>query len=130
MKTNDIQIGGDHYKMDYQHWDLVIELNIPYLFAVATKYITRWRSKNGIQDLKKSIHYIQKMQETEHTLYQHSWVTTEHARNRVDAFVEQFSYEIDKRIVRLILQAKYDQALELINGMIYDMGENRYGIIE
>jgi len=61
MKANDIQVGGEHYKTEYQHWDAMVDLYGPeYLLGCATKYIVRWRRKNGLEDLKKSIHYIQK----------------------------------------------------------------------
>ena len=60
MDVNDYQIGGSHYKGGYQHWDWIIELNMHYLFACATKYIIRWKDKNGIEDLRKAVHYLAK----------------------------------------------------------------------
>lgn len=54
------QIGGNHYKAEYQHWDFVDENNIQYLEGCATKYIVRWRKKNGIQDLHKALSYVAK----------------------------------------------------------------------
>jgi hypothetical protein len=63
------QVGGTHYatpqeKLHLQHWNVVIAYQIPYLPATATKYLWRWAKKNGIEDLKKSKHYVQKMIET------------------------------------------------------------------
>ena len=63
MTANNTQVGGTHYKREYQHWDLVPDTNMPYHLACATKYVSRWREKNGLEDLKKSIHYIQKSNE-------------------------------------------------------------------
>jgi len=64
--ANDRQFGGSHYrKMTIQHWDYIIANGIPYLEACAIKYISRWRDKGGIEDLRKSIHYIEKLIETE-----------------------------------------------------------------
>lgn len=62
MPANDIQIGGDHYKRrgEVQHWDTMCDLNVPYVIGCATKYVSRWRSKNGLQDLEKAIHYLDK----------------------------------------------------------------------
>ena len=58
--ANSLQIGGDHYKTRMEHWDFV-ELNgIGYLEGCASKYITRWKKKNGLEDLKKALHYIDK----------------------------------------------------------------------
>jgi len=55
------QEGGDHYQAEFQHWDWVIDAKIGYLAGNATKYISRWRRKNGIADLKKAMTYIDKM---------------------------------------------------------------------
>lgn len=58
--ANDHQVGGEHYKSNYQHWDFVSETGMNYLLANATKYISRFHKKNGIQDLKKAMHYVDK----------------------------------------------------------------------
>ena len=63
MSANAIQIGGSHYNGDYQHWDWVSDCNIHYLMGCATKYVVRWRKKNGLQDLEKAKHYLMKMEE-------------------------------------------------------------------
>lgn len=60
MEVNDYQIGGKHYQRAYQHWDFVIDTNLHYLYGCATKYIARWRQKNGIEDLRKAAHYLSK----------------------------------------------------------------------
>lgn len=63
METNDYQIGGNHYKTAYQHWDFVCDTGIHYLLGCATKYVARWRSKNGVEDLRKAIHYLAKAED-------------------------------------------------------------------
>lgn len=64
MKTaNDKQVGGAHYRADVQHWDWVEDNGLGYLEGCATKYISRWRKKNGLQDLEKSLHYLEKLLE-------------------------------------------------------------------
>jgi hypothetical protein len=65
MNANEKQVAGTHYKGEYQHWDFVVDTEMPYLLGCATKYLTRWKKKNGIEDLKKCIHYIEKAKETE-----------------------------------------------------------------
>ena len=59
-EVNEIQIGGTHYQSPFQHWDLVIQTNLHYLLACATKYVFRHKKKNGEQDIEKAKHYIQK----------------------------------------------------------------------
>lgn len=63
-QTNLLQIGGDHYKgTSYQHWDFVVAVSMRYLEGCATKYVVRHRHKNGVQDLEKARHYIDKITE-------------------------------------------------------------------
>ena len=63
--ANDRQIGGDHYKGEYQHWDFVVDTGQGYLDGCVTKYVSRWRKKNGVQDLEKALHYFEKAKEIE-----------------------------------------------------------------
>lgn len=55
------QVGGTHYSAVFQHWDWVATLDMNYFAANATKYVSRWRKKNGQQDLDKARSYIEKM---------------------------------------------------------------------
>ncbi len=64
-EANDRQIGGEHYKTAFEHWDLVERNGLGYLEGCATKYVSRWRKKNGVQDLQKALHYIDKLIEME-----------------------------------------------------------------
>lgn len=70
MSANEKQIGGDHYKeagrTGEEHWDRVWRLKLNYWQAAATKYIERYRYKNGKEDLLKAIHYIEKLIELEY----------------------------------------------------------------
>ena len=64
-KANDTQEGGSHYKgKGIQPWDYIVANNIPFLEGNAIKYLTRWRDKGGVEDLKKARHYIDKLIET------------------------------------------------------------------
>ena len=65
MSANDKQIGGSHYKSKSECWDYIIDNNLGYLEGTAIKYLTRWRKKNGIEDLRKAIHFIEKLIEVE-----------------------------------------------------------------
>ena len=64
MSANDRQVGGDHYASTYQHWDFVADaLQGRYLEGCVTKYATRWRKKNGLQDLEKAQHFLAKLRD-------------------------------------------------------------------
>jgi len=63
--VNEKQVGGTHYKGGIQHWDFTLHiLRNRYLEGCITKYVTRFRKKNGMQDLEKAMHYLQKLQES------------------------------------------------------------------
>ncbi len=54
LAPKDTQIGGSHYKdMAIQPIEYILGNNIPYCEANVIKYISRWRNKNGVEDLKK-----------------------------------------------------------------------------
>lgn len=55
------QVGGSHYHSTYQHWDWVEDVGMPYLEGNATKYVVRWKSKNGKEDLHKAKSYVAKI---------------------------------------------------------------------
>lgn len=65
--ANESQVGGAHYAGEVQHWDYAVaQFGIGYLQGQITKYACRWRSKNGLQDLQKAAHFLQKLQEVLH----------------------------------------------------------------
>ena len=66
-RANDIQHGGTHYKKaKFQHWDLINKNRIGYLEGCSSKYVSRWKDKNGAEDLWKASHYIDKLIECYH----------------------------------------------------------------
>jgi hypothetical protein len=65
-KANDTQVGGRHYKQfTIQPWDCIVDWNLGFLDGNILKYISRWRTKNGLEDLKKARHYLDKLIEIE-----------------------------------------------------------------
>jgi hypothetical protein len=62
----DVQVDGDHYKqMKIQPVEFIHANGIPYLEGNVIKYVSRWRSKNGVADLEKAKHYIDLLIELE-----------------------------------------------------------------
>lgn len=60
------QVGGDHYKkLAIEPWDYIIENKLDYFQGSIIKYITRWRDKGGVEDLKKARHFLNKYIQTE-----------------------------------------------------------------
>ena len=59
MESLKEQVGGNHYKeMKIQPLEFIMANNIPYCEANIIKYVCRYKSKNGLQDLLKARHYL------------------------------------------------------------------------
>lgn len=66
IKATLTQIGGNHYaKMTIQPVQFIHANKLGFCEGNVVKYITRWRDKNGIEDLKKARHYIDLLIEME-----------------------------------------------------------------
>ena len=64
--ANSKQIAGSHYSdKEIQPWDYIHANNLCYFTGNCVKYVSRWRDKGGIDDLKKAIHYLEKLIELE-----------------------------------------------------------------
>ena len=115
MEANDIQIGGDHYKADYQHWDWVDDIGLHYYLAAATKYISRWQKKNGIQDLRKALHFITKSVEKDILTRTNSKDVT---------LTKKFAKQLDSfsaECVYLIIDGYYERASNIISNKISEL---------
>ena len=66
MSANDKQVDGDHYKLEIQPWDYITLNRLGYLEGNIIKYVTRHKEKNGVKDLEKAKHYIDKLIEVEY----------------------------------------------------------------
>lgn len=57
--SRSVQIGGNHYvDMAIQPIDYIVKNNIGFLEGNVIKYVSRWKSKNGVEDLRKARHYL------------------------------------------------------------------------
>lgn len=66
LKASERQTGGDHYKkLKIQPMQYSLANNLNYAQANTIKYVTRYKDKNGIEDLKKAIHCIELLIEFE-----------------------------------------------------------------
>ena len=63
MTADTYQVGGTHYIAKYQHWDFVLDCNLPYLEGNATRYLTRLGKKDNTRlDIEKALHYTAKLE--------------------------------------------------------------------
>jgi len=60
--ANAQQVGGSHYKSKaIQPWDYIASNQLGYLEGNVVKYVSRWKDKGGLEDLKKAQHYLTKL---------------------------------------------------------------------
>jgi hypothetical protein len=61
-----VQISGTHYKdKAIQPWNFIIANDLGFLEGNVIKYICRFKDKNGLVDLHKAKHYLEKLIEVE-----------------------------------------------------------------
>jgi hypothetical protein len=87
MTANDVQVGGSHYKgKSIQPWDYIAANNLGYFEGNIIKYVSRWRDKGGVDDLKKARHYLDKLIElnTPEATNDHNKLERRDARDRCE----------------------------------------------
>ncbi len=69
MSAMDRQVSGSHYKtMMIQPLEYALANNLGVCEHAVVKYISRWREKGGVEDLRKAAHYIEILIERETAL--------------------------------------------------------------
>jgi len=53
------QVGGSHYQLPIQPIDYIVKNNLGYREGNVIKYVSRYKTKNGKEDIKKAIHYLE-----------------------------------------------------------------------
>lgn len=64
--ANAVQVAGSHYKSKaIQPWDYIASNKLGYFEGNVVKYVSRWKDKGGVEDLRKARHYLEKLIELE-----------------------------------------------------------------
>jgi hypothetical protein len=53
------QVGGNHYNMNISPIQYILANDIGFIEGNIIKYVTRYKNKNGLEDLKKAKQYIE-----------------------------------------------------------------------
>ena len=53
------QVGGNHYIMPIEPIDYIVKNELGYREGNVVKYVSRHQKKNGAEDIKKAIHYLE-----------------------------------------------------------------------
>ena len=62
----DTQVGGSHYQLPIQPIEYIFKNDLNFLQGNVVKYITRYKNKNGREDLEKVKHYVDLLIELEY----------------------------------------------------------------
>jgi len=66
MSALNQQVGGQHYKtMAIQPVEFIHKNAIGFIEGSIIKYVSRWRLKGGVEDLRKAQHFLQILIEME-----------------------------------------------------------------
>jgi len=58
--SKDVQVGGNHYKKKgIQPIEYIYANDLDFFQGNVVKYVTRFKDKNGLQDLEKAKHYLE-----------------------------------------------------------------------
>lgn len=61
-RLDEKQVGGDHYKRrKITPWEIIDVYDLDFYAGNALKYLLRAKDKNGVEDLKKAQHYVEKL---------------------------------------------------------------------
>lgn len=89
-EANKTQVAGIHYQSKMQHWDIVAEHQLDYFQGQITKYVMRWKLKNGVQDLEKAQHFLSKYIElVQAGVYKRTPITPDPVPQRIVQMAEQ-----------------------------------------
>lgn len=67
MLDRERQVGGSHYRnYAIQPVEYIVANSIGYLAGNVIKYATRYKDKNGAEDIRKAIHYLELILEFEY----------------------------------------------------------------
>lgn len=136
-KSNQYQVGGSHYKAAYQHWDWCEEIGLGYLEGAGSAYVLRWQSKGGIEDLKKAIHFVEKLIEIKrhnrafHIREPASSPKTRSAFELTDKMCDQVNLPIRERVImHKFADWQYHKDLRDLIKLIEDLIEVNEGVPE
>ena len=68
-KPKEKQVAGSHYQLPIQPIDYITKNQLGFIEGNVIKYVTRYKNKNGLEDLKKAQHYLEMLIEEEERRY-------------------------------------------------------------
>ena len=108
----DIQVGGNHYKgLAYQPVQFSVDMCLNFIQGNIVKYVSRYKNKNGTEDLKKVLHYSQLGVE----LHPENFCLFSKVEEKVGEFVEKNG--LDSIVGEIITVACYQDWIKVTVGI-------------
>lgn len=63
-----LEVGGEHYNLPIAPWDYIRANGMGFDEGNVVKYISRYKDKNGAEDVKKAISYCQHILKTTYNI--------------------------------------------------------------
>lgn len=119
----DTQVGGNHYKnFLYQPLQLSVDMRLNFIQGNIVKYITRYKNKNGKQDLLKVIHYAHLGKE----LKPLNFAPLRNALEVVNLYVSMNNLNVTiKNVVHHSIYQNWTEIISLVEGLI----KEEYGTV-
>ena len=117
----EFQVGGDHYKkLAIQPVELIVNLHLDYFIGNVVKYVTRHRFKNGIEDIKKAIHYCELA--VYYSKYKNP-IAAKFGFTTVAKFVDKYAEKnyltlLERNVIYYACTHSYKLAIETLNKII------------
>ena len=122
MKAIEEQVGGSRYKkLKMQPIELITKLRCSFIQGNIIKYISRYKSKNGLEDLDKCIHYANLAIELNDTRRcKDSEISVS-----INSYIAKNNMSImQRRVITAAVYNKYEDVIEICEDLInLDYGE-------
>lgn len=118
MNAIDVQVGGNHYqKFNIQPIELIASLGLNFFQGNIFKYVTRYKYKNGIEDLKKAIHYCDLAEQ----YHPYTWSPVnkdDKAYEWIEANKDVIDRDFYEKFIPVLYYGFYEEVKKLIEGLI------------
>lgn len=113
------QVGGGHYGgHTFQHWDWAEYNGMGAQEYQITRYVLRWRAKNGVEDLKKALHHTTKLIEQYATLFRRNRSFRKQENRSLELYKLMNTGPAEQAICNVALNWEFERDLIHLRGLI------------
>lgn len=121
-----VQIGGNHYKSDYQPIELMEKVNMHPSCAFVFKNVYRHKNKKGLEDLQKALHCVELMEQFGGKFYDGTDCMLPYITNAAEIEFYNFikaNEQLDTNQIRAILAIMTKDSQELKKVILKEIDE-------